>query len=331
MKVGRQHKENFYLKKGFTCYLQGKDLSPATIKYYVWGLTLFLAWLRKEETSITKADILKYLEHLKADRALQNISRKNTLIALNHYFTFLHKCEAITNNPCLLLKIRGTKKRILYKIYTPEELEQLFDNYYLLHVQNFEQRCHAPKLGGIAVHQRKRAFLVRNRSAVMLSVLIHQGATTKELQTLLVEDADLIKATIKLRGGKKSNDRTLPLHATQIGLLTHYLQSIRPQFLNYCSDNGSLFLALPEVGEKRTKTESVVRCFKSLTEQIKDIDKRLINLKHIRASVITNWLKVEGLRKTQYLAGHRYISSTEKYLPNQIEGLMDDITKYNPF
>src|SRR5690606_445741 len=164
-----------------------------------------------------------------------------------------------------------------------------------------------------------------------LSILIHQAATTKELQTLLLEDIDLIKAKIKLRGGKRSNSRTIALHATQIGILTHYIQSIRPQFLQYCNDKGQLFFALPEVSKKRTETQSVVRCFKPLTEQLKSIDKNLTNLKHIRASVITHWLKVEGLRKTQYLAGHRYISSTEKYLPNQITGLIDDIAKYNPF
>ncbi len=47
--------------------------------------------------------------------------------------------------------------------------------------------------------------------------------------------------------------------------------------------------------------------------------------------VITQWLKIDGLRKAQYYAGHRYISSTEKYLPNDIDGLIDDIAKFNPF
>lgn len=329
--TNRKIKENLYLRKDFIAYLQKKNLAPASITHYLRDIGLFLAWTEtcpdtfgKEETAITKADVLKYLEHLKSDRDLQNITRKNTLIALNHYFTFLYKSEAIAENPCLLLKIIGTKKRTLYKTDTPEELTQLYDNYYLLFVQNFDD-SHIPK------NRRKQSFLVRNRSAVMLSMLIHQGATTKELQTLLLEDTDLIKATIKLRGGKKSNDRTIALHATQIGLLMHYIQNIRPQFLEYCNDSGHLFLALPEASKKRKEAQSVIKCFKSLTKQVKSIDKSLTNLKHIRASVITHWIKAEGLRRAQYLAGHRYISSTEKYLPNQIEGLMDDIAKFNPF
>lgn len=331
MRVGRHTKGNLYLEKDFTRYLQNKDLAPSTQDAYCLSVYKSLQWYEKDLMNCTKKDVLQYLEHLQNSKQQENITRRNALIAINHYFAFLQKTGAAEQNPTALIKIRGTKKRTLYRTYTPEELTQLFDNYYLLYVQNFDERCFASKLGGIPANQRKQAFLVRNRSAVMLSILIHQGATTKELQTLLVEDIDLAKAKIKLRGGKRSNSRTIALHATQIGLLNHYIQSIRPQFLQYCNDNGQLFLALPEVSKKTTNTVNVVRCFKSLTEQLKIIDKNLTNLKHIRASVITHWIKAEGLRRAQYYAGHRYISSTEKYLPNQITGLIDDIAKYNPF
>lgn len=331
MRVGRHTKGNLHLEQDFIAYLQSKDLAVSTQDAYCLSAYKFCQWYENDILNCTKKDVLKYLEHLQNDKQQENITRRNALIAINHYFTFLQKIGAAKQNPTALIEIRGTKKRTLYRTYTPEELTQLFDNYYLLYVQNFDERCFASKLGGIPANQRKQALMVRNRSTVMLSILIHQGATTKELQTLLLEDIDLTKATIKLRGGKKSNDRTIALHATQIGFLNHYIQNIRPQFLSYCNDNGHLFFALPEVSKKTTKSQNVVRCFKPLTQQLKSIDKNLTNLKHIRASVITHWLKIYGLRKTQYYAGHRYISSTEKYLPNQITGLIDDIAKYNPF
>ena len=50
----------------------------------------------------------------------------------------------------------------------------------------------------------------------------------------------------------------------------------------------------------------------------------------IRASVITKWLKKYNLREVQYLAGHSYISSTEHYLQNDMEGLLEEIQKYHP-
>jgi len=331
MRVGRQRKENFYLKKDYTAYLQGKNLSPATIRHYYWQLSLFLAWIKKEETNITKADVLKYLEYLKSQRALQNVSRSIALAAFKSYFTFLHKAEQITDNPTALLKIRGTKKRQLYKIYSSEELTQLCDNYYLLYVQNFDERCYAPKLGGIPANQRKQSLLSRQRNYIMLGLLIYQGATTKEIEKVLLQDIDLTKATIKIRGGKRSNERTLPLHDSQIGSLINYIENIRPQFFAYCEESEKLFFALPESSKRKTSSTSLMHTFKPLTKQLKSIDKNLANFKQVRASVITQWLKLYGLRKAQYYAGHRYISSTEKYLPNQIEGLIDDVAKYNPF
>ena len=71
--------------------------------------------------------------------------------------------------------------------------------------------------------------------------------------------------------------------------------------------------------------------FKSFTKQVKALDANFLNFKQVRASVITTWLKTQGLRKAQYMAGHRYISTTERYLPNEIAGLIDDISKFNPF
>jgi integrase/recombinase XerD len=50
----------------------------------------------------------------------------------------------------------------------------------------------------------------------------------------------------------------------------------------------------------------------------------------IRQSVITEWLKEKNLRTVQYMAGHRYISSTERYKTNNLEGLKDALNKFHP-
>jgi integrase/recombinase XerD len=71
--------------------------------------------------------------------------------------------------------------------------------------------------------------------------------------------------------------------------------------------------------------------FKPFAKQVKEIDKNFLSFNQIRASVITNWLKVHGLRKTQVLAGHRYISSTEKYKANDLQQLTEDISKLHPY
>jgi len=315
--------------KNFTIYLQSKDLSQATQAAYTRYVNKFLEWQDIEAINTKKADILNYLSYLKGTKDQQNITRRNSLIALNHYFAFLQSENLILQNPTALIKIRGTQKKQLYNIYSFDELVQLADNYYQYYIQNYDD-SHIPK------NQRQQSNLSKQRNYVMLTFLLHQGLITSELQKIDLADINYQKATVKITGGKKSNDKTIPLHLSQIGALMHYIQNIRPQLLPYQKDPDTtqLFINLPEAGRRtaklnpKTATQGIV---KNLTTQVKKIDPKFINFKQTRASTITYWIKTVGLRKAQYLAGHRYINTTERYLPNDLESLTEDITKFNPF
>jgi len=72
--------------------------------------------------------------------------------------------------------------------------------------------------------------------------LIYQGLATNELQNIKLSDTDINKARIHITGNRKSNERTLPLNASQIGFLINYTQNIRPQFLDYRNDETEQFL-----------------------------------------------------------------------------------------
>ncbi len=310
----------------FTNYLEGRNFVPKTIYKSIKGVEKFLQWAKVDAEQVTKPDVLRYLEHLKKRKGLQNTSRAKELITLNHYFNCLLKSGQIDKNPCSFLKIRGQKRKTLYKIYTEQELDTLFDNYYHCFVRNFDDSRYRCKL------QKDLAALSRERNAVILSVLTNQGATTGEIERMEVGDLDLIKATLKIRGGRHSNERTIPLKATQIGLFINYQQNIYPQLFEYQANKSDrLFLLLPQGHQKQTKNETLNNAFFHLTQKIKSIDKQFTNFLQLRASVITIWLKTTNLRKAQYLAGHRFISSTENYLPNDIDNLIDDINKLNPF
>lgn len=313
-------------KSGFINYLESKGLAPLTQGQYLLDLQTFFNRVKKEDIQVTKPDILKHLEYLKKKKGLQNVTRQHHLIALNHYFTFLYQNAQITENPCLFIKIRGTNKKKLYKIYTPEELDGLFDSYYQLFVRGYDDSRHRHEA------QRHYSTLYRERNALIVSILFNQGTTTSEIEKIQINDIDLIKATLKIRGGKRGNDRTLTLKATQIGLFMHYLQNIRPQLLEYqTTENEKLFLPLPAIHLKATSNEINREIFSPIVIQIKTIDKQFINFQQIRASVITFWIKTQGLRKAQYLAGHRYICTTEKYVANDLENLTEDINKLHPF
>ena len=63
---------------------------------------------------------------------------------------------------------------------------------------------------------------------------------------------------------------------------------------------------------------------------IQKTNPEILNPKQIRASVITYWLKNYNLRQVQYFAGHKYVSSTERYQLNNLENLKNQLDKYHP-
>jgi len=312
--------------KEFIKFLEEKNFAPKTIKTSVRYVERFFKWEKVQDEQVTKPDILRYLEYLKNRKDLQNCSLRQYLSALNHYFKCLQNNGHIEKNPCNLLKIRGQKRNVLYKTYTEQELDTLFDNFYHCFVRNFDDKRYRCE------QQREIAALGRERNALILNVLINQGVTTGEIEKIEISDLNLLKATLKIRGGRRSNERTIPLKATQIGLFMNYLKNIYPQLFDYqTNESDNLFLLLPQGNQKKTKNETLNNLFQKLTEQVKSIDRQFLNFKQVRTSVITNWLKTNNLRKTQYLAGHRYISSTERYLPNNIDDLIENINKMHPF
>jgi integrase/recombinase XerD len=68
-----------------------------------------------------------------------------------------------------------------------------------------------------------------------------------------------------------------------------------------------------------------------LLQELKGINPAITNALHIRGSVIINWLKFHNKRQVQYMAGHKYISSTEAYAVQDLDSLQDELSKHHPF
>lgn len=307
----------------FIAYLQAKDLSKSTQEHYNFYVERFKIWLGRDVTLVTKKDILNYLAYLKQLGNQQHITRRNNLIAINHYFTHLFHKGDVATIPSAFIKIRGTQKRKLHYIFSREELQALNDNYYHRFIREYDD-SHIPK------NQRLQSYLSRQRNYVMLGFLIHQGITTNEMGVITLDDLDLIKAKLTIR--RKGMKRTLDLEASQIGSLMNYVNTIRPQYLQFRNhETNQLFLTLPIAGRSATKGTDLMGTVKPLTKQTRQLEPKLKNFKQVRASVITHWIKTVGLRQAQYNAGHRHINSTEHYIPHDLEGLTDELKKFNPF
>lgn len=115
--------------------------------------------------------------------------------------------------------------------------------------------------------------------------------------------------------------RTLELKSQQILPLWRYLEKDR-EVLQEKIDchTGALF---PVKGDRFFLNDRLFFELKKLNHKVK-------NAKQIRASVITHWLSQYNIREVQYMAGHRYISSTERYLQDDLESLHDYIESLHP-
>ena len=112
-----------------------------------------------------------------------------------------------------------------------------------------------------------------------------------------------------------------------------YQLTTRKELLNNQTNEQYFIPSLP-VGKKSVdcgqKAVDTTNIWKALSKEIKTQNKKFINFQQIRTSIITHWLKQYNLRQVQYMAGHRFISSTERYLANQVEELQLDIDTFHP-
>jgi integrase/recombinase XerD len=60
---------------------------------------------------------------------------------------------------------------------------------------------------------------------------------------------------------------------------------------------------------------------------LRRINPKVKHAVQIRQNVITEWLKEKELRTVQYIAGHRYVSTTERYQTTNLEDLKEALNK----
>jgi integrase/recombinase XerD len=297
-------------------YLEKNGYTTKSIPTYLKTQNQFTEWCVKYGTTAETIDyktFLKYIEELRK-RNLKPRTLKTYVCNLKIYFDYLVALGFRVENIIQNINIKGVKQHVIHNILSSDELEDLYYSY----------------------QTEKGNPLTRKRNKILLGLLIYQGLTTTNLQKLNVEDVQLYKGKIDILGTKKSNGRTLELKPWQLMELMEYINEVRPQIieeraklspLGKCpQDNGAEQLFLP-LGSSLKLQNSLAK----ITTELKKINHKFTDVKQIRTSVIVNWLKQHSLRKVQYLAGHRYISSTERYQQDDLESLHKTINTFHPF
>jgi integrase/recombinase XerD len=286
-------------------YLQEQGYSETTIIGNERQIKIFEKWCKKNHTSPIEIDYKTFLKYIKY------LTRKgNSKKTINHrlrsikiHFEYLIAVGFRLDNPIENTTIKGVKRNINYNLLEAEELEDL---YYSFETDNYQEEYHKYTL---------------KRAKVIIGLIVYQGLNTTDLGNLKIEHLQLSKGKIYVSSTKRSNARLLELKPWQIMEFIAYQNEVRPIIQNKIGNHSE------QLFNTNARFNAIVY---HIFKKLKKYNQKAENIKQIRASVITNWLGQYNLRKVQYLAGHRYISSTERYLQDDLENLHEIVNNFHP-
>lgn len=300
----------------FKEWLLLKRYSPNTAATTIRVIEYFRGWAATENMfeleEICYQDAMMFMQWSSKHGA----SQKTIANYLNHirkFYQFLMSEAIVKENPVAHIKVQGIKRKVYHDILNTEELQQLYQNY----PTTIE---HEP---GKQIPPQQKNIISRRRNKVILSLVIYQGLRVEEIAAINLQDLQLREGKITVHAQRRTAARTMKLESHQVYELMDYIHETRKEFLQVHTTASKLFLQWNDSDNFHNITQSMLRHLRTINRRIKNFDQ-------IRASVITQWLKQYDLRKVQYLAGHKYVSSTEQYKANNIDELQDDITKFHP-
>jgi len=281
----------------FEQYLQNKRYSGVTINSYTGHIKLFTDWLQQDQLTdeqTTYNDVVAFMRAMQAKgRSKRTIHGQ--LNILRHYFNYLIAEGRRQDNPAAGLYMRGIVRKLPNNLLSRQDMEDLYRQYQLQ----------------LRVDREKK---------IMLGLLIYQGLRTDEVMNLEAAHIDLREGKIFIKGARKSNERWLPLQANQALELQHYLQANKFK--------EGIFLA--RLTRSNASKRNVCNRVKHMIGQLQQLNPKVINANQIRNSVITGWLQQYNLRQVQYMAGHRYVSSTERYQVLNNDDWQNELQKHHP-
>jgi integrase/recombinase XerD len=289
--------------------LRAARYAPPTIRQYRNYAGIYLAWLEVQGIAageVTYPVFTDFIFQLKAERSLNQCRR--IILAVRHYY----KSLGIDKNPAAGIHIRGRRRSILHEMVTYGELIGLYHSFRVLDDRTA-------------------------RNKVMLGILIFQAVTTGELQRLEVSHLRLAEGKVYIPGQGRQNSRILPLEAAQLLDLQEYVRVIRPRMLAHLNArrpgrkpagihpaiHERLFFS--ENGREQIK-DSLLHLFRAIKRRYPQITSARV----IRTTVLAEWLKSKDIRIVQYMAGHRWVSSTERYNAFNLEELKDSLNRHHP-
>lgn len=296
----------------FKSYLIKQEYSNSTINEIEHNVLEFINYCKNaeiEKEQVNFQTTLAFIDTLQK-RGVKPQTVNIRLSSIKKYYEYLKQYGYVKTNPIDRIKQKGTPQTIITNPLTNEQLQAIYSRY-----------------AQEKTYREKNHELIHQRNIVIVGLLIYQGLHVGELTAMQLQDIDVNTATVFVRAGKRSNERYIKLQANQMLHIYKYLNEALPQ------------LSKPLTNLKSENLHSVNHLFTGnlnntifyILGELKGLFTQIQNARHIRASVILNWMKQHDKRQTQYLIGHRYISSTEKYQGQDLQSLTDMMKSFHPF
>jgi site-specific recombinase XerD len=281
----------------FKTYLIKKEYSNNTIHQIERNTLEFINYCKNsdiEKENVNFQTVLAFIETLQK-RGVKPQTVNIKLGSIKKYYEYLKQYGYVKTNPIDRVKQKGTAQTIITNALTNEQLQGIYSRY-----------------AQEKTYREKKHEFIHQRNTVIIGLLIYQGLHAGELTAMQIQDIDVNTATVFVRAGKRSNERYIKLQPNQMLPIYKYISTLK-------SEQKPLF------------TGNLNNMIFYIISELKGYFPQIQNAGHIRASVILNWMKQYDKRQTQYLIGHRYISSTEKYQQQDLQSLTDMMKSFHPF
>lgn len=286
-----------------------EKLSPSSITEHINNMKRFDIWSKEQQyiniDNLTYLELLNFVKHQK-EKNIKVQTIKLRLNSISKYYEYLKHIGIIDKNPTKKIRLKGEQKNITQNVFTYTELEQLYNDY--INLKSVNQS------------------VINQRNKVLAGLMLWQGANSGELEKMTREHLNLEQGTVYIPKSRRGAGRELKLLPNQIVQLYKYLYETLPILLKIKQQQANA-----TINSNYLFHVNVCNTLHTIVEELKGINQKVHNASQLRTSMIIHWIKVYGKRQAQYMAGHKYISSTEKIELQEIDSLTDTLLKHHPF